>query len=664
MTLSASFFCDICGAANRPQAQFCRACGQSLRPSPHSMSTTITGLLAPQAMLKQRYMIYGQAGRGGFGAVYKAADTEFGNRLVAVKEMSQSNLEPQELEAATESFKHEALLLAGLTHPNLPRIYEQFMENGRSYLVMDFIEGETLEQHLHKLAGQKLPPEKVFDIALQLCSVLEYLHTRQPPIIFRDLKPANIMITPSGHIYLIDFGIARHFKPGQEKDTVALGSSGYAPPEQYGKSQTTLRADIYSLGATLHQLLSGDDPSESPFHFAPLHLTDPALAGLDTLIMSMVSVNVDQRPASITLVQQELLRIATQYKLSSSGGLSQTLPPLPARTLPPNYQAPGTPAATRKRAPKGTSQPQIYPQVNTLYVCMGHTGRITTLAWSPNGKYLVSASYDKTIQVWDGAKGGHIRTYTGHSAHVNALAWAPNGTYLASASDDRSVRIWDPTTGTTISTYTGHKAAVATVSWSPDGTYIASAGDDRTVQIWHAQTHELLRTYTEHQEKVYVTAWSPDGRYLASAGKDHVVKIWEPRQGEQKRSFWRHLLTPHSEQRTLSGYDGTIYALAWTPDSKRIATASNYRVRVRDIHSGFYTFTPTLDSNTIKNTLSWSPNGKHLAVGGNDKIVHVWNVVNKQEILTYFGHTGYVIAVAWSPDGTRMASAGVDRTIQ
>src|SRR6266496_5004458 len=222
-------FCDTCGAANRVQAQFCRACGQLLHDanSTITISSTLTGMLTRQHALKQRYLILGQAGRGGFGAVYKAADTQFGNRLVAVKEMSQSNLGAQELVEATEAFRREALLLAGLTHPNLPRIYEQFTDTGRTYLVMDFIEGETLEAHLNGLGGKKMSLEKIFEIALQLCSVLDYLHTRNPAIIFRDLKPANIMLTNGGHVYLIDFGIARHFKPGQNRDTTALGSSGY-----------------------------------------------------------------------------------------------------------------------------------------------------------------------------------------------------------------------------------------------------------------------------------------------------------------------------------------------------------------------------------------------------------------------------------------------------
>src|SRR3989454_4360744 len=266
-----TLFCDTCGVANRTQAIFCAACGRRLHaPQAGSVSNSLTGLLTQHHMLKQRYRITGQVGKGGFGAVYKAADTQFGNRLVAIKEMSQSGLGTQELLEATESFKREALLLASLTHPNLPRIYEQFSDAGRWYLVMDFIEGQTLEERLGQVNGGHLPIEQVLAIGIQLCTVLDYLHTRQPAIIFRDLKPANVMLTSNEHVYLIDFGIARHFKPGQAKDTVAFGSPGYAAPEQYGRVQTTPRSDIYSLGATLHLMLTGDDPSHTPFQFAPL----------------------------------------------------------------------------------------------------------------------------------------------------------------------------------------------------------------------------------------------------------------------------------------------------------------------------------------------------------------------------------------------------------
>lgn len=389
MVLSFPFYCDACGAANRPQAAFCFACGQPLHAQVGKKAGSSTGLLSYNHLLKQRYRIVSQVGKGGFGAVYKAADLQFGNRLVAIKEMSQNSLSPQELVQATGAFKREAMLLASLTHPNLPRIYEQFTEMGRWYLVMDFIEGETLEEHLGKVKGGKLPVEKVLEIGIQLCSVLEYLHMRQPPIIFRDLKPANIMQAPHGHIYLIDFGIARHFKPGQAKDTTALGSTGYAAPEQYGKAQTTPRADIYALGATLHQLLSGSDPSDTPFRFASLQLLGhPVLARLEQLIMQMVEMDASKRPASTSTIKQELQNIATQHLI----GRTNPLPP----GLPPTYQPPVMPPLKRTSSPQARPQPQS----NTRCVCSGHTSRVTAVSWSPDGKLVASGSVDRTVQVW------------------------------------------------------------------------------------------------------------------------------------------------------------------------------------------------------------------------------------------------------------------------
>ncbi len=278
--------------------------------------------LPPHALFRNRYFIMSKVGAGGFGSVYKATDIQSGDRLVAIKEVSLLGLHPQAMIEATTTFQREVSLLSQLDHPNLPRVYEHFQTPGQWYLVMDFIAGETLEEYQSKAPNRGLLLSEVLDIGLQLCTVLDYLHSQQPPIVFRDLKPANIMRTPTGQLYLIDFGIARYFKPGQAKDTVALGSLGYAAPEQYGKAQTTPRADIYSLGAVLHQLLTTRDPSEAPFRFLPLRpkspqshsdpgslstsMVDVLVNKLERLIASMLDMDVNKRPPDVASVKQEL----------------------------------------------------------------------------------------------------------------------------------------------------------------------------------------------------------------------------------------------------------------------------------------------------------------------------------------------------------------------
>jgi eukaryotic-like serine/threonine-protein kinase len=265
--------------------------------------------------LHHRYRIINQVGTGGFGVVYKAVDLAYADQLVAIKAINLDGLRPQEVIEAIDAFNREVLMLSHLSHPNLPRIYDHYATSEFCYMVMEFIKGETIEQYANRAPEGRLPLSEVLDIAIQLCTVLDYLHSQQPPVIFRDLKPSNVMRTPRGHIYLIDFGIARHFKPGQAKDTAALGSPGYAAPEQYGRAQTTPRSDIYSLGALLHHLLTTYDPTENPFQFMPLRLNSHlAMIELAALVMQMVELDAHLRPASMTIIKQELQRIANVWK--------------------------------------------------------------------------------------------------------------------------------------------------------------------------------------------------------------------------------------------------------------------------------------------------------------------------------------------------------------
>src|SRR6266700_5557793 len=186
MALSSQLYCDNCGAANQDQAEHCFVCEVPL----HTLSK--------EPLLKERYRILVPVGQGGFGAVYKVEDTHGGNRLLAMKEINLSALIAQEAIEATAAFNREVRLLSDLAYPNLPRIYDHFTDRGHWYLVTDFIEGETLEQYLHRRRSGRLPLEEVLAIGIQLCTVLDYLHTREPSIIFRDLKPANVMRTTAG----------------------------------------------------------------------------------------------------------------------------------------------------------------------------------------------------------------------------------------------------------------------------------------------------------------------------------------------------------------------------------------------------------------------------------------------------------------------------------
>jgi serine/threonine protein kinase, bacterial len=301
--------CPTCQHDNAAGAPFCAECGTRLNQPP-ILTSPATGTLPQQTVLQDRYVITHKLGQGGMGAVYRAGDRRLSTVNWAVKEMSQSAISsPLEIQQARDAFRHEAEMLAALNHPNLPRVTDHFEQGGKAYLVMEYVPGETLLGFLMR-EGLPQPQARVFEWARQLCDALDYLHNQHPPIIFRDLKPANIMLTPKGQVKLIDFGIARLFKPGQAKDTQAFGTIGYSAPEQYGKGQTDARSDVYSLGVLLHQLLTGYDPTETPFRLPPAGQVNPNLSQqLSDAISAATNSDPNQRFASIAAFRAALFNM-------------------------------------------------------------------------------------------------------------------------------------------------------------------------------------------------------------------------------------------------------------------------------------------------------------------------------------------------------------------
>ncbi len=236
-------------------------------------SGNFTTSLQANTVLLARYKILGVLGGGGQGSVYQARDLNFPDvrKLVAVKEMLNPATDANLRASTLKTFQREANILATLSHPAIPKIFDFFDQNDRAYLVMEYINGSDLEILLSKT--KELPMEKIIEWAIDLCDVLEYLHRHQPEaIIFRDMKPSNVMIDSLGKVRLIDFGIAKNFVPNV-KNTM-IGTEGYSAPEQY-KGNVSPLSDIYSLGATLHHVLTRRDPRlEPPFSFAERPIPD------------------------------------------------------------------------------------------------------------------------------------------------------------------------------------------------------------------------------------------------------------------------------------------------------------------------------------------------------------------------------------------------------
>ncbi|HVF98230.1 MAG TPA: serine/threonine-protein kinase, partial [Chloroflexia bacterium] len=356
--------CPVCRRPNRATSAFCAHCGHRLRSNsggpvyamPHvgaapppadsplsaplaSVAADVTGNLPAGTVLKRRYRIFRKVAQGGMGAVYESTDMQgpVGNRR-AIKEISPAALPPGERTQAVADFRREAQMLARLQHSNLVYVVETFEELGKHFLVMEFVPGRTLLNVLD-LAGGPLPEERVMVWARQMIDVLQYMHGQDPPIIYRDLKPANIMLVEGTEcIKLIDFGIARLHKAGKTSDTEAFGTAGYAPPEQYGKGQTDQRSDIYAFAATLHHLLTNRDPSLNPFNWLSIRRYNPGVSGrVDTALMQALNLDPQKRFQSVEAFAQALGLEGAFAPRSKPQPLQEpavpaTLPPVPTRS--------------------------------------------------------------------------------------------------------------------------------------------------------------------------------------------------------------------------------------------------------------------------------------------------------------------------------------------
>lgn len=279
--------------------------------------TSTLGQLQPGDMLQERYRIMGVLGLGGFSSVYQARDMRFPNvtKLCAVKEMI--NLSPNSAvrDLTVKSFEREASILATLDHPSVVDVYDYFTEGERSYLVLEFIRGKDLESSLAE-RDTYFDQEEALDLALQICDVLAFLHNHKPqPVIFRDMKPSNIMLDPHGRIRLIDFNIAKLFQSDEKNTTI--GTEGYAPPEQY-RGEAGPAGDVYGLGATLHHLLTKQDPRlEPPFSFAerPIHAVNPDIdPTFEAIIIRCLNYTAAERYPDAPSLKKDLLRLTAAQR--------------------------------------------------------------------------------------------------------------------------------------------------------------------------------------------------------------------------------------------------------------------------------------------------------------------------------------------------------------
>src|SRR6266536_914998 len=362
--------CPYCKYENRDGVRYCSNCGRAL--SPVTTTNTSTGITSRSLAIGTplqggRYIITKILGEGGMGTAVLAPDKRNDNKLVVIKELVSDNTDPAKFQEDVRNFKREVATLAHLDHPLISYVTDSFEEDSRYFMVQKYIEGENLEEHINRL-NQPMKERDVLGYTSELLDILDYLEQQTPPIVHRDIKPANIIIgSKDKRAHLVDFGIARadEAKNIQRKQTAALGTPGYAPPEQY-QGNADPRSDLYALAATLHHLLTNRDPrNHPPFTYPLVRLLNAQISpDIERVLTRALTNDINQRYQSAAAMKRDIDDILLKrfgvsgnvrsYTLGTSGPMS-TVSAASAPTAP--YQ----PAQRQQQSPPRQAPPLSYP---------------------------------------------------------------------------------------------------------------------------------------------------------------------------------------------------------------------------------------------------------------------------------------------------------------
>ncbi len=650
------------------------------------------------------YRLEGEIARGGMGIVYRGVHTVFAE-VVAIKAIYPELMLSQDLR---ERFLNEARIQRRLQHPNIVQIREFLVEQDRFYIVMEFVQGETLAQRLKQL-GRPMAAEEAAGIFRQALAGLAHAHSQG--VIHRDIKPSNIMLTREGVAKLTDFGIARGRDTAKLTQTgMTVGTAAYMSPEQIQGVKVDQRSDIYSMGITLYEMLAGRVPFERPkdsdsdFPILTAHTSQPPPpprqfapqipAAMETAILKALAKKPEERFQSCEEFLAALglepapTRDVTAAAPAKAASPAKPLPAAPANkvvidpiTLKPISPAPPRPASqplepqSPAAKPASSAKPtRAWPWVvaitllalavaggiawrflkgqgdfELVHTFSGHREEVTSVAFSPYGRLLASGSVDRTIKIWDVSSRQLKRTLTGHENSVESVAFSPDGHLLASGSADKTIKLWDVATGNLKQSLSGNGNSILAVAFGPKGRRLASGSWDGTIGIWNVESGELTRTLEGHAAPVNSVVFSPDGRLLASGSDDKTIELWDLASGEIVR--------------TLTGHEGKVTCVDFSPDGRLLASGSgDTTVRIWDVATGSVVRTLTGHKLWVR-SVAFSPGGRMLASGSHDNTINIWDAKSWKKLQTLKGHQDDVESVVFNHDGEWLASGSADRTI-
>jgi WD40 repeat protein/Tfp pilus assembly protein PilF len=601
--------------------------------------------ISPQ--VAERYRLAGVLGRGSGGVTY-AGERLADGLPVAIKELDVSRVGEWK---RLELFEREARVLAGLTHPGIPRYVELIRDElegkPRMYLVQERARGRTLEEHVRY--GWRADEPRVRQVAAELLRILVYLQSLSPPLVHRDIKPQNVIMTDDGTVSLVDFGGVRdQLRPGGEGSTV-VGTYGYMAPEQF-RGTALAATDLYGVGATLLFLLTHRAPADLPqrklaIDFRPLVQVSPAFA--DWLERMIAPAPEDRFDSAKTALIQLLHPQPARARASSSraallgGALALVLVGGAAfvwwgeHTRPKPAAAPA-PSAT----PPSSAQIEVKRGPRPAQTLSGHWSAVFGLAWTSDGSRLASGSFDQTAKLWDVRRAEVLRTFDVKGGKVGSLSITADDKLLIGAAGN-TVRVWDLASGSEIRALPAHPTQVTSTSVSPDATRVAAASADGTVRVHELATgnavHEL-----KHARRVLSVAVT--SRHVLTGGDDGLVRVFDLQSGR--------------ELRTLAGHQKAVGKLAVASDGQTVASGSDDgTVKVWAIEPGKLMRTLEHGATEVW-SVTFAADGKTLASGTQDDVVRVWDAFSGRAITAMPGGLKGVISLVFSGDGRRLAAGG------